>query len=481
MMLVGPPFLCGIVYFYWMRTQCYSWRAKLCDRDQPTYPPTTIEDMSYLRRPRRRGITEADDADGVAASSKTPPASATAITTSSHTATESLFEQSMTVMPTEDNPGFKVKEGVLVDVERAMLINELRDIVATYGRPYTREKRHTLCFELESAGLPSDFVDDIRFVSDLYEDPRRPKAPWGAGDSLKLHLVPPVLRELSSRVQDQFPLIGKLRHVQIEFSPGGRWYCKPKLPHGHAGHDYVIIPLCLGADAEGHVLTMTPALRSRSCNILDVIDMSWSSRDLDVFLPPGSVLRVFSSGRFRWSWSVRPGRPWFGHPLNPLPLGPEFRSLNAPSSSSSPAPQSGKQELTSTHDSNLNPTGATRWWWPFSGGGGDISSSSAAPCASLTNGGGAGGGRHRPFIDAAAHPPPRRPEAFLIFHYEGPVDDKKTRRPFWRWERFAYGKAPVKEEFNWDPDLPPTEEDVKQQGRLRWLLTNLQNFGQHAQ
>ena len=60
----------------------------------------------------------------------------------------------------------------------------------------------------------------------------------------------------------------------------------------------------------------------------------------------------------------------------------------------------------------------------------------------------------------------------LVLCYEGPFSEKKQRSKATMFEYDCYGELPKPEHFEWAPDVPPSAEELQQEGLLWWMLKN---------
>ncbi|CCW62141.1 unnamed protein product [Phytomonas sp. EM1] len=280
--------------------------------------------------------------------------------------------------------------------------------------------------------LDSSFFSQVRVISDHPESNQPVKAPWGSGDRMRFDLMPASLRNLVHRVQQSCPGIGRLRHVYIEYSPKGSFYHEPSTPKYFDGNDYVIIPL--RRDSAQMVITFSPVMRSRFSSLREIMQNSWTNRDIDCLLPNGGLLRVYGLARYDWGWSVRPGAGWFGSHLNPITPTPSTR----PSSS---------QGVISTWFDRLQ----------------QVVGLLAPENASLTYpmGGIKGVGGIQPSQSDAA---------LVVLHFEGPRSKKKQRSMLLEPELLIFGRVPTADKFETWTDDQPTKEGVHKVGVLRFMV-----------
>lgn len=491
-----PPSLLALIYNYYSKRKSAGWRQDLCDTELRPYKDIPVEENRFVR------YSGANDGPQRA-------------------------------IPLANNPGLRVNDAFLSLDELTVLSRFAKELVGELGLPIPYEGKTQFAKFLHRAGFPaqpapnsgydeallaaapesatdvaltelneaelvkkySAFLDSTRYVSDHPEDehPERPK--WGCGDSLRVSKLPLPLRALSHKVKERLPHLGHLRHVYVEYSPGGEFIRMPKPMRGFDGHEFVIIPF-MGED--GAVISFTPVKRDTEPDARRVMQRGWTSADIDVFVPGGGMLQVYSRGRFKYGWGVRPGQPWFGHPRNVLPLGEDLTSLK-------PRPDSEIVQGAAAAASASSSAVSRPWWswlWPFG-------STAAATTQSASDGetradllGGFDAtvatsslNNNRPLYSCKWWGPPPIPAALrklnpagaaalaesksatargvLVLCYEGPVSEKKNRNRRVMWEIDAYGVKPTTETVtHWAPDTPPTEEDVKSEGRIMWMLRN---------
>ncbi|TPP44567.1 hypothetical protein CGC21_7000 [Leishmania donovani] len=395
--LAVPTIVVG-VFVATRKRLAYQWREELMDPDGTAYPTMTDADMEFFRR---------------------------------------------------ENIGVCVRSNVLPPEMRNVLLNEVQRWSQTLGntvdprkiRAVERSVQLAIAREALESGevdarassnpsagsstpLDFGFLKHTRVIADHPEDIQLMKAPWGSGDRIRLAEMPASLRYLVERTRQTFEGIGRLRHVYIEYSPTGKFYRAPRPPKMYDGHDYVVIPL--RRDQGDTVVTMSPVLRSRVSDLREVVQNSWTNRDVDVLLPSGCMLRVYGTARYEWGWGIRPGPTWFGSRLNPL-----------------------------------SPAKAARL---------DVD-----PCAGLLY-------RLRHRLQAylgmqqasiALHPPScsaPTDAALVVLHYEGPRSSTKQRSLLLEPEIWTFGRAPSVESFEtWTEDRP-TADAVGEEGLL-WFMT----------
>lgn len=420
------------VWWFWVRHICTKWRGELCDSKIGIYPPATVDEMAYCRHP-----------------------------------VEDPAEALRSLAP-EESLGTVVRPDVFSIDERRMLLAELPAMMRVYGRKLTRDYKAFLASTLSDAGLDTEWLDDVRFISDAYEDPREPRGAWGTGDALAFDKLPPLLREASSRIQQEFPMVGRLRHVWVEYSPKGKFYRPARQIHQFFGHEYVFVPI--STNNRGMTLTLSPTNRSRFADLNEVLRLSWSTRDLDVYVPSGGIARIIGTARFRHNWSLRP-KWYFGHPTNPLPLGDDFRSITHS--------QARSVALNASIVTAVARAVAAMWRTWLVALVALLPDALVAPVKPLL------AERAQASSDAASIDDDDQegaPEAYAIFHYEGPVSMKDLRNRLRRWEMYAYGEAPGKDSYNWDAnEKPPTEEAIGKWYEVPWwMLRHYFHFGRYG-
>ncbi|TPP48029.1 hypothetical protein CGC20_15215 [Leishmania donovani] len=440
--LAVPTIVVG-VFVATRKRLAYQWREELMDPDGTAYPTMTDADMEFFRRVAPASAVAA--AEAVAAPLQRPRAKPQH-TPAAHAATEGAHGVALTA---KENIGVCVRSNVLPPEMRNVLLNEVQRWSQTLGntvdprkiRAVERSVQLAIAREALESGevdarassnpsagsstpLDFGFLKHTRVIADHPEDIQLMKAPWGSGDRIRLAEMPASLRYLVERTRQTFEGIGRLRHVYIEYSPTGKFYRAPRPPKMYDGHDYVVIPL--RRDQGDTVVTMSPVLRSRVSDLREVVQNSWTNRDVDVLLPSGCMLRVYGTARYEWGWGIRPGPTWFGSRLNPL-----------------------------------SPAKAARL---------DVD-----PCAGLLY-------RLRHRLQAylgmqqasiALHPPScsaPTDAALVVLHYEGPRSSTKQRSLLLEPEIWTFGRAPSVESFEtWTEDRP-TADAVGEEGLL-WFMT----------
>ena len=394
--LFGPPTMLGMLLLYYEKRRSYQWREELCDPDMGFYPKITPDTNVYVRK-----INDV--------SNGTLPVSVA------------------------ENPGLIVRDAFLTDDETRILSDWVATFTAELGMPIPDEGARALANFLRRGGLPSEYLEKVRYVSDRPEDEREPRALWGCGDRLVVHKLPLPLRALYHKLKARMPHLGNVRHIYIEHSPDGGFLRKPKAPKGFDGHEYVLIPL-FGAD--GGVVSFSPTMRDLSADPDVVGKHGWTAVDLDVFVPAGAVLQVRSRGRFKWGWGVRPEQPqWFGNWQNTLPLGGDFVSLKR------------RSGATSSDDGGASSYlhWLTSWVVPSSS---DPAKHQAPPALKQ----------------------PSKARDMIVMVFEGPATADKPRKRWSRWEYDAYGELPLASNSTWSPDVQPSAEEIQQTGIIKWTI-----------
>jgi hypothetical protein len=375
--------------WFFVRRACFNWRAELCDRDIGVYPAAHEDDMDHIRLPGND------------------------------------LARARARVPCGMNPGMYMEEEFLAPEEQSMLLEEAERWAKLYGRPLDDDRRARDKRALSEVGIAPAFVDATVVVSDIMEDPRPPRTPWGTGDDIALDRMPELLRAVNYRVLDVFPRLGRLRSVKLVYSPTGQWYAPPRVPHAFIGHEYVILPL---AGPNGLVATFSPDQRSKNSSLRDTIaQCGWTASDIDVYMPAGSLLRVYAQARFRWGWGIRPHQ-YLGHPFDALPL----------------------QDAAAA----AQPKAAASWF-------------GAAPPALA------------PLPCSNQPPPGHEKQAYLVMGYEGPVTEIKQRKKYRRWEIYAYGEPPSAESFKGftAEDSAPLPEELGGTKILWWIAQNYLRLG----
>ncbi|KAH8620957.1 hypothetical protein ERJ75_000010000 [Trypanosoma vivax] len=279
---LGVPVVLTTAFVASRRRLAYQWREELMDLEGSAYPVMSVADMEFLRRVLLPHQTK--NADGR--------------------------------MAVKDNIGLRVDGEFLTTEECQVLLDEVKRLVPLLGQPVDTRKASVVQSQAKAEGVDISFYSDVSIISDHAEDIQLMKAPWGTGDRIKYEHIPASLRYLVSKVQRQFMGVGRLRHVYVEYSPSGKFYHEPRATKAFDGHDYVIVPL--RRDKRATVVTYSPLLRSRFSFAREVLESSWTSRDIDAFVPSGGVIRTYGPARYEWGWGIRPGEVWFGNSHNLL-------------------------------------------------------------------------------------------------------------------------------------------------------------------
>lgn len=512
-----PPWIIALVFNYYSKRKSHGWRQDLCDNELQPYSPITPEANKFVR----------------------------------------LVDTASTV-PISFNPGLVVHDSFFAPDELGVLARFAKELTGELGLPIPQNGKVSFAKFLHRANFPAkpsaasgyneatspvpaagtcdvamtDFdeaelvkkysgvLEQIRYVSDHCEDEHPCRAKWGSGDALKLSKLPLPLRALNHKVRDKLPHLGQFRHAYIEYSASGEFIRTPKPQRGFDGHEFVIIPF-FGDD--GAVLTFTPTKRDLEPDSARAMNRAWTTADLDVYVPPGSLLQVRSKARFKYGWAVRPGLPWFGNPRNVLPLNKDLMSLSPrrsneiveyggrptpsalreardkniekPSSDIGSSSTCGSNWLTSwipflsasmstssssssstnlqdgsaftEHDKATRPHFAAKWWGP-------AAASITTSLATAT----AGAKQHKsqdPEGKQSSLSPTGGARGVLVMCYEGPVSEKKQRNRRILIELEAYGIAPEPGQdgsFAWAPAIAPSAEEVQKEGFFKWMIRN---------
>ncbi|EPY19839.1 hypothetical protein STCU_05694 [Strigomonas culicis] len=398
----------------------YQWKEELLDVDSPCYPTVTEMDMEFFRRVTPAMVTSVAEKGSRLFARRRDEIEHNKYGVPLHTA---------------DNIGFFVATSVIPEEYINVYLNEIREWAETLGNAVDSRKVTSFVNNLllSSAGraadgtatksplrpVDGDFYSAVRVIADHAEDIQLMKAPWHCGDGIDLDKMPPALRVLAARAQRAFEGVGRLRHVYMEYSPAGKFFREPRSPKSFDGHDYVVIPF--RRDGAGTVVTLSPVFRSKFSSLLDVMQNSWTSRDIDCLVPSGGMLRVYGQARYDWGWGIRPGPRWFGSRLNSV-------------------------ECASARH------GTERSFLDFL----HIKSKLGSQSAS----------------SVAATGPSARDAALVVLHFEGPRAKNKKRSLLFEPEIWIFGKQPTVETYEQWEENRPTEESVRQEGVVRFMMRN---------
>lgn len=386
----------------------YQWKDELMDPNSGVYPTVTDAEMAFFRRVSSPETIEIESERGHVASS----------TGLSRAAKEHKLSAS-------DNLGWFVSYFPdFAKIYSNVYLDQLKLLSQKYGIPWSSKRVASFSKRVEeekslgSLAPDSVVVDSYvnnTIISDHPEDAQLLKAPWSCGDSLCIEDLPLVLRVLNQQVQKAYPDVGRLRHVWIEYAPSGHFFCKPKSPKMFDGHDYVIVPLT--RNFEDSVITFSPTLRSKFPRIPDIMQHSWTSRDVDARIPSGAMLRVYGAARYDWGWAIRPGRKWWGTPTQQI---------------------SGSQTNPVICQENFY----TKLKTFFASKGGNTYQVKES--------------------DAA----------LVLLHYEGPRAKAKKRSVLLHPEFLIFGRPPTVESFETWVEDRPSEKYVKEVGLIKFLASN---------
>lgn len=442
----------------------YQWREELMDPGNPAYPTVTDAEMEYFRRVAPARVVEDAEAKGL----RNVDADAMGVS-----------------LAKEENIGLRMTSDVLTPAEQNVYLNEVKQWAAVLGNAIDPRKvsafearvahekamagkrvdereqsegssssssllgcssvwlwpravlsfwRGQLSAEASSVtALDSSFFRALRILSDHPEDIQLMRAPWGCGDRMLPSKMPSALRDLVRRAESAHAGLGRLRHVYIEYSPAGEFFSAPRTPKAYDGHDYVVVPL--RRDGGDTVVTFAPALRSKYSLLTEVMRNSWTSRDVDAFVPAGAMLRVCGSARYDWGWGVRPGPAWFGSRLN--------RANRAICADEAKEKELGRRQ--------------SGWWQRLT--------SRRRSTEAVRRGPSVGSS---PF--AAKDGTPTNDAALVVLHFEGPRAQNKQRSLLFQPERLVFGKPPTVESYEKWVDDRPTREDVREEGVVLFML-----------
>jgi hypothetical protein len=326
--------------------------------------------------------------------------------------------------PLQKPVGLRVSRGLSKE-EGATLLENVRQWVRKYGNPFDPRIVEFWEQQCNGAGRDPHLPGQNMLVSDHAEDVQASKAPWGTGDKIDYAEMPATMRYLVKRVQDEFEGVsGRLRHVYIEYSPSGEFFHKPNVTKAFDGHEYVVIPL--RARNSDTVVTFSPTVRSRSTEMKEVMLNSWCSKDIDALVPSGKFLRVYGVARYDYSWSVRPGQPWFGCPQ---------RCIGSSAAPAGPSPA--VESLW------------TRFWKPKQKESAPLTQSKSAP---------------------------QDDAALVVLHFEGPRRQGKKRSLLLHPESLIFGLKPEPATYErWVNDRP-TERDVWDDWVIFFVAKNYLNM-----
>ncbi|RNF05544.1 uncharacterized protein Tco025E_07769 [Trypanosoma conorhini] len=355
----------------------YQWREELMDPTGNIYPPLTESEMEFFCR-------------------VSPPSRA---------------EKKGEPLSVHENIGLHVSPDAFSGEESQVLLDEVVRWASLFGQKVDPRKLATLEDRAKTEAVDMSFYRDVTIISDHAEDIQLMKAPWGTGDGIRYDLMPASLRYMVDKTQRTFKGVGRLRHVYVEYSPSGKLYHGPQATKGFDGHDYVVIPL--RRDEKAAVVTFSPLLRSKVSLFREVVEGSWTARDIDAIVPPGGALRVYGAARYEWGWCIRPHNVWYGHRDNSV--------------------------------SKLSRSAASH-----------------GVVASLT----------RRLFHAQAKQPEGREAALVLLHFEGPRDARKKRSLLLQPERLIFGRPPKPESFERWVEKRPTQDVVREEGVFLFMLKN---------
>ncbi|ESL10434.1 hypothetical protein TRSC58_01833 [Trypanosoma rangeli SC58] len=320
-------------------------------------------------------------------------------------------EQKGEPLSVNENIGLHVFPDAFSGEESHVLLDEVVRWASLFGQKVDPRKVEALEDRGKTEAVDMSFYRDLIIISDHAEGVQLMKAPWGTGDRIRYDMMPASLRYMVDKTQHTFKGIGRLRHVYVEYSPSGRFYHSPQATKGFDGHDYVVIPL--RRDENATVITFSPLLRSKVSLLREVIESSWTSRDVDAIVPPGGALRAYGTARYEWGWCIRPHDVWYGHRDNSL------------------------QKL----------------------------------MTSVTTHGVVESLKHRLFHVHAKQPMDRE-AALVLLHFEGPRGPEKARSLLLQPERLIFGSAPKPESFERWVEKQPTQDAVRGEGVFLFMLKN---------
>lgn len=212
------------------------------------------------------------------------------------------------------NIGLKVQGPVFSDAETVLLYRMLKDFVTEHGSDHSFKYRNGTAYALADAGLDATILDGARVFSPFSVEntefiPNRKV--FSGGDAMKWDRVPSFIRYLTGELRKTHPVsLGRVREVMIEHFPSGAPFCHPRPLPQFAGYDYFVFPIRAPAVRdEPFVMTLTPALRSKSSDLAHIARHSWTNRDVDALLERGCVAHVHSHARMEWRFAVRPPLP----------------------------------------------------------------------------------------------------------------------------------------------------------------------------
>nr|CCC93117.1 unnamed protein product [Trypanosoma congolense IL3000] len=359
----------------------FQWREELMDPDAGTYPAMTDADMEFFRRV-------------------------------AHPTSPGGQGEGLTI---RENIGLFVIPDILSKEESEVLLDEAGRWVSVLGQKVDPRKVSFMEGLAKKEGINLGYYSENSIISDHAEDIQLMKAPWGTGDGIRLEKMPSSLRYVVSRIQKKFEGVGRLRHVYIEYSPSGKFYHEPGPTKAFDGHDYVIVPLRRDRDAT--VVTFSPLLRSKFSFMKDVLQCSWTSRDIDGIVPPGGAMRVYGRARYEWGWGIRPGDVWFGHWRNSL------------------------QRLKAKH-------------------------------ATLSIGNIVTPVVNRAFHRHAVQSVGKKEAALMVLHFDGPRDAGVPRSLLLQPESLIFGRPPTPESYERWVERKPTKDDVKREGAFIFMVKN---------
>ncbi|GFR47565.1 hypothetical protein Agub_g9290 [Astrephomene gubernaculifera] len=225
------------------------------------------------------------------------------------------------------NPGARVFSDFHNDLEP--LLKELQPIKKNFGISLI-QPIHAAIYRWQMSYLKRPPPVNMLRVTGRPEHEQQ-RRPWGYGDTLDEAALPPAIKATADRIRAIPGLrLGRLRDVTINWRHSSFLRLDPHLDPAGDGENIFI----LSVDGPA-VLTLCPHNWFKLTRWLSMLtfadereqvkresERSWTSQDIDVLLPAGSLLHISGDARWKWTHGTRLGveapdgslLQWFGRP-----------------------------------------------------------------------------------------------------------------------------------------------------------------------
>mmetsp|Transcript_99059 Transcript_99059/g.275807 ORF Transcript_99059/g.275807 Transcript_99059/m.275807 type:complete len:379 (+) Transcript_99059:69-1205(+) len=192
------------------------------------------------------------------------------------------------------NPGVRVEHDFVSEAEEEHIVEELREMAATYGYDFAADEE-------------DDAAMSWRITGRDEKQSNLPLAPWGWGATFDKNKLPSGLAEVVSRIENLagYPL-GPIRDVTVNIRSSVDYQMSPHIDPPGDGPNSFVLSLMSGA-----VVTFSPisALRAdpeRANDEMEFVQHSFTDEDIDCLVPRRAMYHFSGDARYLWTHAIRP-------------------------------------------------------------------------------------------------------------------------------------------------------------------------------